>query len=265
MWRSVLVSGPRKKYSGEREIMTSGKISIRLFVTSPLAAHAVIELGQDQAHYLKNVMRLKEGEAVALFNGRDGEFRARIDSFGKRAAQLRVEERLRTQQTEPDLWLVFAPLKRARIDYLIEKATELGASALVPVITRRTNVERLNLERLRAHAIEAAEQSERLTVPRVDAPRTLDDVLASWDASRRIMLCDESGTAPPAATALAGQSAPAWAVLIGPEGGFAETELDALRKLPFVSAVSLGPRILRADTAALAGLAVLQALRGEAR
>jgi 16S rRNA (uracil1498-N3)-methyltransferase len=172
---------------------------------------------------------------------------------------------LRAQQAEADLWLVFAPIKRARIDYLVEKATELGASALVPVITRHTHVERLNLDRLRAHAIEAAEQSERLTVPRIEEPRALDEVLAAWDASRRIMLCDESGTAPPASVALANQNAAAWAVLIGPEGGFAETELDALRKLPFVSPVSLGPRILRADTAALAGLAVLQALRGEAR
>jgi 16S rRNA (uracil1498-N3)-methyltransferase len=238
---------------------------VRLFISSPLATGVAVELAQEQAHYLKNVMRLGEGDAVALFNGSGGEFRARIESFGKRAARLVVEEQLRAQSAEPDLWLVFAPIKRARIDYLVEKATELGASALVPVITRHTHVERLNLDRLRAHAIEAAEQSERLTVPRIEEPRALDDVLADWDASRRIMLCDESRTAPPAAAALARESAKAWAVLIGPEGGFAETELDALRKLPFVSAVSLGPRILRADTAALAGLAVLQALRGEAR
>ena len=244
--------------------MESQKL-IRLFVAASLADGAAVELGQEQAHYVKNVMRLKEGDALALFNGSEGEFGARIESFAKRAARLRVEDRLRAQQSEPDLWLVFAPLKRARIDYLVEKATELGASALVPVITRHTNVERLNLERLRAHAIEAAEQSERLTVPRIDEPRALEEMLATWEASRRIMLCDESGTAPMAATVLAGQSAAAWAVLIGPEGGFAETELDALRKLPFVSPVSLGPRILRADTAALAGLAVLQALRGEAR
>jgi 16S rRNA (uracil1498-N3)-methyltransferase len=243
----------------------AAKISIRLFVTSPLAEGVAVELGQEQAHYLKNVMRLGEGDAVALFNGSDGEFRARIENLGRRAAHFLVEGRTRAQQAEPDLWLVFAPIKRARIDYLVEKATELGAGALVPVITRHTHVERLNLDRLRAHAIEAAEQSERLTVPRIDEPRALDDVLATWDVSRRIMLCDESGTAPPAAAALAGKSAAAWAVLIGPEGGFAETELDALRKLPFVSPVSLGPRILRADTAALAGLAVLQALRGEAR
>jgi len=241
------------------------KISIRLFVTSPLAAGAALELGQEQAHYLKHVMRLGDGDAVALFNGSDGEYRARIESFGKRAARVVIEAQLRAQSPESDLWLVFAPIKRARIDYLVEKATELGASALVPVITRHTHVERLNLDRLRAHAIEAAEQSERLTVPSIEEPRALDDVLASWDASRRIMLCDESGTAPPASVVLANQSATIWGVLIGPEGGFAETELDALRKLPFVSPVSLGPRILRADTAALAGLAVLQALRGEAR
>jgi 16S rRNA (uracil1498-N3)-methyltransferase len=241
------------------------KTAIRLFVASPLARGAQIELGPEQAHYLKNVMRLKEGDAVALFNGSDGEFRARIESFAKRAALVLIGERSRPQAAEPDLWLVFAPIKRARIDYLVEKATELGASALVPVITRHTQVERLNLERLRAHAIEAAEQSERLTVPRIAEPRALDDVIAAWDTSRRIMLCDESGTAPPASVAVANQTAEKWAVFIGPEGGFAETELDALRKLPFVSPVSLGPRILRADTAALAGLAVLQALRGEAR
>jgi 16S rRNA (uracil1498-N3)-methyltransferase len=246
------------------------KASARLFVSSPLARGVAVELGQEQAHYLKNVMRLGEGDIVALFNGADGEYRVRIDGFGKRTARLIVEEQTRAQTTEPDLWLVFAPIKRARIDYLVEKATELGTSALVPVITRHTHVERLNLDRLRAHAIEAAEQSERLTVPRIEEPRALDDVLAAWDASRRIMLCDESGTAPPVAAALAGPGrnalgAVSWAVLIGPEGGFAETELDALRKLPFVSAVSLGPRILRADTAALAGLAVLQAFRGGAR
>src|SRR5579872_6269591 len=168
---------------------------IRLFVTAPLTNGAAVELGQEQAHYLKNVMRLSEGDAVALFNGSDGEYRARIDSFGKRAASLTVEEQTRAQTPEPDLWLLFAPIKRARIDYLVEKATELGASALVPVITRHTHVERLNLDRLRAHAIEAAEQSERLTVPRIDEARALDDVMAGWDASRRIMLCDESGTA----------------------------------------------------------------------
>jgi 16S rRNA (uracil1498-N3)-methyltransferase len=240
------------------------KISARLFVTAALAEGAAVELAQEQAHYLRNVMRLGEGDVVALFNGRDGEFRARIATFARRAATVVIEERTRAQESESDLWLVFAPIKRARIDYLIEKATELGVSALRPVITRYTIVERLNLERLRIHAIEAAEQSERLSVPTIVPPQPLDALLGAWDAARRIVLCDESGTAPPVAAALGGQSAASWAVLVGPEGGFAETELDALRKLPFVSPVSLGPRILRADTAALAGLAVLQALRGEA-
>jgi|SRR5579875_3921069 len=243
------------------------KPKTRLFIDTPLAAGAAIELSQEQAHYLKNVMRLGAGDPIALFNGRDGEFAARLENFARRAASVIVERQSRAQMAEADLWLVFAPIKRARIDYLVEKATELGASALVPVITQHTVVERLNLERLRAHAIEAAEQSERLTVPVIEEPQPLDRLLAAWDATRRIMLCDESGAAPPALKALAGQSADqraAWAVLIGPEGGFAETELDALRKLPFVSPVSLGPRVLRADTAALAGLAVLQAFRGEA-
>jgi 16S rRNA (uracil1498-N3)-methyltransferase len=246
----------------------SDKPAIRLYIEADLTAGAAVELSQDQAHYLKNVMRLSEGAVVALFNGRDGEFAARIERFAKRGAGLVVETQTRPQVIEPDLWLVFAPIKRARIDFLVEKATELGASALVPVITRHTIVERLNLDRLRAHAIEASEQSERLTVPTIAEPRALDALLAAWEPSRRIMLCDESGTAPPVADALSGLSAAAsssvWAVLIGPEGGFAETELDGLRKLPFVSPVSLGPRILRADTAALAGLAVLQAFRGEA-
>jgi 16S rRNA (uracil1498-N3)-methyltransferase len=242
----------------------SDKPAARLFVTAALAEGAVVELSQEQAHYLRNVLRLGEGDAIGLFNGRDGEFRARLEAFARRAATATVEQRVRAQEAEPDLWLVFAPIKRARIDYLVEKATELGVSALVPVITRHTIVERLNLERLRAHAIEAAEQSERLSVPTIAPPQPLDRLLGAWDSSRRIVLGDESGNAPPIAGVLQGQSANAWAVLIGPEGGFAETELDALRKLPFVSPVSLGPRILRADTAALAGLAVLQALRGEA-
>jgi 16S rRNA (uracil1498-N3)-methyltransferase len=242
----------------------SDKPTIRLHIEADLTPGAAVELSQDQAHYLKNVMRLSEGAVVALFNGRDGEYAARIERFAKRGAGLVIETQTRAQAVEPDLWLVFAPIKRARIDFLVEKATELGASALVPVITRHTIVERLNLDRLRAHAIEAAEQSERLTVPTIAEPRALDALLGAWEPARRIMLCDESGTAPPAAVALRALSASAWAVLIGPEGGFAETELDGLRKLPFVSPVSLGPRILRADTAALAGLAVLQALRGEA-
>lgn len=239
------------------------KARTRLFVEADLAPGQTLVLGREQAHYLKSVLRLKEGERIALFNGANGEYRARIEGFPRNACQVALEIQTRAQTAEPDLWLVFAPVKRARIDFLIEKATELGASALYPVMTRHTVVERVNRDRLRAHAVEAAEQSERLTVPQIHPPQPLERLLADWDGARRLVLCDETRTAPPIVSALKTAVSGAWAVLIGPEGGFAETELDALRKLPFVCPVSLGPRVLRADTAALAGLAVLQALLGD--
>ncbi|HEV2550519.1 MAG TPA: 16S rRNA (uracil(1498)-N(3))-methyltransferase [Stellaceae bacterium] len=238
-------------------------IKARLYVSDDLIAGTSLALTEPQAHYLKNVLRLEPGALVALFNGRDGEWTGRIDGFAKRPGTVTILEQGRPQKSEPDLWLLFAPLKRARIDFLVEKATELGVSHLCPVVTQRTIAERVNLERLRAHAIEAAEQTERLSVPIVAAPAPLDDVIARWPAGRRLLLCDESGSAPPIAAVLQESRAEAWAVLVGPEGGFAETELDALRKLAFVSPVSLGPRVLRADTAAVAALAVLQALAGD--
>jgi 16S rRNA (uracil1498-N3)-methyltransferase len=237
----------------------------RLFVDSDLAPGLSLDLVPAQAHYLKSVLRLEEGDAVALFNGRDGEFLAQIAALGRGRCTLTLAAQLRRQGPDPDLWLVFAPVKRAPIDFLVAKATELGVSALLPVMTRNTMVERVKLDRLRANAIEAAEQCERLSVPEIRAPQTLDRLIAAWPAGRRLMLCDESGASPPIARALAAASPGAWAVLVGPEGGFAETELDALRKLPFVCAVGLGPRVLRSDTAALAGLAVLQALLGDGR
>ncbi|HVM80340.1 MAG TPA: 16S rRNA (uracil(1498)-N(3))-methyltransferase [Stellaceae bacterium] len=235
----------------------------RLYVTADLAAGASIVLSREQAHYLERVLRLARGARLALFNGRDGEWSATIDGFGKGSRSVSVGERLRAQREEGDLWLVFAPVKRARIDFLVEKATELGASALQPVVTERTQVERVNLDRLRANVMEAAEQTERLTLPEVRAPVALDRLLASWPAERRLLFCDETGESPDIATALAAQARGAWAVLIGPEGGFAQRELDLLRKLPFVCPVGLGPRVLRADTAALAALAVFQALLGD--
>ncbi len=241
------------------------KPETRLFVDAPLEVGQALALGADHAHYLKSVLRLKPGTLIALFNGKDGEFIASVEGFARNSAAVAVQSRSREQQKAPDLWLAFAPIKRARIDFLVEKATELGVSALYPVMTRRTVVERVNLARWRATAVEAAEQSERLSVPEIHEPRKLAALIAGWEPSRRLMLCDESGTAPPIAAALASERGGAWAVLTGPEGGFAEEELDALRKLPFVRPVSLGPRVLRADTAALAGLAVLQALLGEAR
>lgn len=240
----------------------------RLHVAAALAAGAAVELGEAPAHYLRAVLRLGPGDAVALFNGRDGEWRAAVESLGKRGAQLRCLAETRPQRAGPDLWLLFAPLKRARIDLLVEKATELGVARLQPVITRRTVAARINRERLLAHAVEAAEQCERLTVPDLAEPLPLARCLAAWPAGRRLLVAAESGPAAPIAAALAAAAAAPpqdWAVLVGPEGGFAPGELDDLHKLPFVSAVGLGPRILRAETAALAALACWQAVLGDGR
>jgi 16S rRNA (uracil1498-N3)-methyltransferase len=241
------------------------KPAARLYVAPALGDRVAIRLEAAQAHYVNTVLRLGRGDVVALFNGRDGEWLGRIDGFGKGWCSVTLVEQRREQQPEPDLWLVFAPIKRARIDFLAEKATELGVSDLYPVQTSHTVVGRVNLDRLRANAVEAAEQTERLTVPAVHEPQELAALLARWPAERRLLLCDESGAAAPIGEVLRETAAARWGVLVGPEGGFAETELDALRKLAFVAPVSLGPRVLRADTAALAALAVVQALIGDWR
>jgi len=244
-------------------------IETRLYVAAALGEGATVDLESGQAHYLRSVLRLAPGDAVALFNGRDGEWRARIDRLAKGGATLAAEARTREQRPEPDLWLAFAPIKRARIDFVAQKATELGASVLWPVMTRHTMVERVNTDRLAANAVEAAEQSDRLTIPEVRAPATLDRLIAEWPEDRMLILCDETGAGgnvPGIAEALiaAGPAARERAgFVIGPEGGFAQEELDRLRKLPFVTAVGLGPRLLRADTAALAALAVWQAVAGD--
>ncbi len=237
----------------------------RLHVDAPLAEGAEIALDAKAAHYLKNVLRLGPGARVALFNGRDGEWWGEVALLGKNGGTVRLGEQRRKPRPEPDLWLVFAPVKHARIDYIVEKATELGTSEIRPVMTERTNVARVNLDRLKANAREAAEQTERLTLPEIHAPEKLADLLASWPRGRSLLVCDESGTAPPIAEALAKRAPGPWAVLVGPEGGFADSELDLLRKLPFVCAVGLGPRVLRADTAAIAALALLQAILGDWR
>jgi 16S rRNA (uracil1498-N3)-methyltransferase len=237
----------------------------RIHVGDALGGGAEIFVDEREAHYLRDVRRLEEGDGVAVFNGSDGEWDATIVGMGRRGAKLVVGEQLRLQAPEPDLWLVFAPIKRARIDALVEKATELGVSLFQPVDTRHTVVERVNLNRLGLIAIEAAEQCERLTVPAVHPPVSLDELLAHWPPERFLLLCAEAGAVRPLAEALLAHrdaSAP-WAIMTGPEGGFARSELDALVKLPFVMPVGLGPRILRADTAALAALACWQAILGD--
>ncbi|MBV8975851.1 MAG: 16S rRNA (uracil(1498)-N(3))-methyltransferase [Alphaproteobacteria bacterium] len=236
---------------------------VRLFVEAPLGQGAQLELGAPQAHYLLHVMRAKEGDLLCLFNGRHGEWRARISAVAKRGCAVRCERQIGPQTHGPDVWLVFAPVKKTPADYLVQKATELGVRRLQPVLTRRTIARRVNLERMRANAIEAAEQSGRRDVPDVSPLREIEEVLRGWPQERRLVFCDEAGDAPPLAEAL--QTAPpsVWAVLTGPEGGFEPLERDALRKLSFVVPVSLGERILRADTAALAALAIWQAILGD--
>ena len=240
----------------------------RLYVEQPLAAGASVAADERALHYLRNVMRRSAGDALVLFNGRNGEFEAEIASLDKRKAALKVTRLRRQQDSIPDVILCFAPLKKDATDFLVEKATELGVAAFQPVITRRTAASRLNLERLRANAIEAAEQCERLTIPDVRAPISLDTLVSSWEPARHIILCAEAGSTLPIADALKALtfdvSPPnTWAIFCGPEGGFHVSELDRLRTLPFVTPVGLGPRILRADTAALTALSVFQAILGD--
>ncbi|WIM12322.1 16S rRNA (uracil(1498)-N(3))-methyltransferase [Enhydrobacter sp.] len=241
----------------------------RLFIEADLAAGVEVALDEAQAHYLRHVMRREEGASLLLFNGRDGEWKAVLSLRGRKAAVAVVEGRTRIQAEEPDVWLCFAPVKRARIDFIVEKATELGVSLLQPVLTQHTAVERVNVDRLRANAIEAAEQTERLSVPEVRRPVELGRLIDQWPAGRRLLMCDETGGGPPIAGALAALDSAArtapWAIVIGPEGGFAQAELAALRRMTDVTPVGLGPRILRADTAALAALACWQAVLGDWR
>ncbi len=244
----------------------SERIETRLFVDCDLSADQVVGLDSPRAHYLRSVLRLKPGALVTLFNGRDGAWLARIEGLGKGWVSLAVEALQSAQRPESDIWLCFAPIKRARLDFLVEKASELGVSRLQPVMTERTVVERVNLNRLRANAREAAEQCERLTLPEVSEPVRLSALLGAWPAERDLLVCAEAGEARPLAEQLTDPgNRPLQALLTGPEGGFAAQELDALSRLPFVRPVGLGPRILRADTAALAALSCWQALRGDGK
>ena len=228
--------------------------SIRLYLPAPLREGAELAATPAQAHYLGHVMRRAAGDTVRVFNGADGEWEARIAALRRDRATLRAERQARPQDAGPDLWLLFAPLKRDATDLVVEKATELGVSAILPVLTERTNTARINRERLLAIATEAAEQCERLTLPRIDEPARLSALLAAWPVGRSLVAAMERAEAPGVRPA----RGPA-ALLVGPEGGFTEPELDSLRRHPLVLPASLGPRILRAETAVIVGLALLQA------
>jgi len=247
----------------------------RLYVAPDLAEGAEVSIEGDQAHYLTRVLRLGAGAPVRVFNGRDGEFDATIASATKTSLRLCLTGRVRLQQAVPDLWLLFAPLKKARTDFLIEKATELGAAEIHPVITERSDADTVRVDRLQRIAIEAAEQTERLDVPPVREAAKLGAILASWNPERVLIYADEAGDegekpwggeagrAKPMADVLKDAGKGSAAILVGPEGGFSPGERQRLRNLPFVRPVGLGPRILRAETAAVAALTLWQAISGD--
>lgn len=241
--------------------MTDTNAKIRLYVDQTLADGQAVAVNADQANYLFNVMRLGRGAPVALFNGRDGEWRGEIAETGKRSGILICTKQTAPLRLPPDLWLVFAPIKKARTDFIVEKATELGAAKIIPVQTRHTNSERIRQDRLQAHALEAAEQCGATFVPEVTDLISLDKFLTSFPADRNLLWCDEKlvGQAP----VLTGPRGGKWAILIGPEGGFSTDEQTRLRALPQITSLALGPRILRADTAVVAALTLWQQSLGD--
>jgi 16S rRNA (uracil1498-N3)-methyltransferase len=240
-----------------------GKAARRLFVDASLEPGGAVALDEGQSHYLLHVLRAKAGDRVLLFNGRDGEWQAEIGAASKRGVTVAIRARTAPQIDVPDVWLVFAPVKKTPADYLAQKATELGVRKLQPVFTRRTIVTRVNQERLWANAVEAAEQSARLTVPEIGEAVALEKLLGAWPRERRLFFCDEGGDAKPLAHAAREAGEGPCAILTGPEGGFDPQEREALRAHALVTPVTLGPRILRADTAALAALAIWQSVKGD--
>jgi 16S rRNA (uracil1498-N3)-methyltransferase len=238
---------------------------IRLFTTQSLQTKNIVDLSAPQAHYLINVMRRNIGDKILVFNGCQGEFIAQIQSSGKKFCQILLLEQTRQQTVAPDIFLCFAPVKNAPTDNIIQKATELGVSVIQPVITKHTIVNKLNIERLNRIAIEAAEQSRRLDIPKINDIITLEKLLSNWDHTRKLILCDESGGGAPIAQKLLDIEplSKKYAALIGPEGGFHDSEFAILRNQPYIVPVSMGPRILRADTAAIVALASLFSILGD--
>jgi 16S rRNA (uracil1498-N3)-methyltransferase len=249
----------------DRSLADRGLSVIRLFTTQELGPGVEVALRPDQIHYLAHVMRARTGEEVLCFNGRDGEWLTRVVEISRHGARLEAVRQARPQGAGPDLDLVVALVKRPRLETIVEKAAELGARRVRPVITERTNAAGANLGRLAAIAVEAAEQTGRLDVPEILPPARLDGVLAAWPPDRTLLFCDEAGDAPPILDALTTARPGPWAILIGPEGGFSEAERAAARSVPGAVPVSLGPRVLRADTAAIAALGLWQAALGDWR
>ena len=243
----------------------SERTAQRLFLEDPLAAGARIACSPAQANYLLNVLRLGAGAEILVFNGRNGEWRALLVDAGKRRCALECVAQVRPQSLGPDIHYLFAPLKHARLDYMVQKATEMGVARLQPVLTRRTIAARVNSERMRANAIEAAEQCGVLRVPEVAAPERLETVLQGWNPARALVFGDEGAEVASPLAALAPLAGRPLAVLIGPEGGFDPSEQAMLRKKSYAVAISLGPRIMRADTAAVAALALVNAALGDWR
>jgi len=236
---------------------------IRLFISQDLAEGREVELEEAQSRYLAAVMRMSPGDELLVFNGLDGEWRARVAAVGKRSVALTLGALERPQAVGPDLDLVVALVKRARLETIVEKAAELGAARVRLVVTERTNADHTRVERLQAIATEAAEQTGRLDVPQIAAPVKLDRLVAEWDGARALLFCDEAGDARPVLEALKARPAGPWAILIGPEGGFSPRERGLLRDQPFTTPATLGPRILRADTAAISALTLWQAALGD--
>lgn len=237
----------------------------RLFVPDALAAGAEFRATQVAANHLVNVLRLRVGAGVLVFNGRDGEWRATLAAAGKRETVLRAEEASRAQTPAPDLWYLFAPLKHARLDYMVQKAVEMGAGRLLPVMTRRTQAARVNRERMLANAVGAAEQCGILSIPEIGGALPLESALAGWPEDRTLVFCDETADPGEGAAELAELAGTPLALLVGPEGGFDPGEREGLLALGHLVRLSLGPRILRADTAAVAALALMQAAAGDWR
>ncbi len=238
----------------------------RLYLRSRLAAGMTVDLDRGQSNYLVNVLRMEPGATIAVFNGSDGEWEAALGQRDRRAWGLTVQGQLREQTAAPDLYYLFAPLKQARLDYMVQKAVEMGAGLLTPVLTHRGQVSKVNTQRMEANAVEAAEQCGLLSIPQIDEPVPLFQLIEAWpslEPNRRIVYCDEESTGNDPVTVLPPLAGTKLAVLIGPEGGFSPDERSRLRSRPFVTTIGLGPRILRADTAAVAALALVQALAGD--